>query len=325
MSIENRFIKKFYSTYRPNHIFVPVAKTRIPYTILKRQFFFRFLNTNTIKNICANNDWGHYRSSTFNGNRPHSKCIMLSFDCDYDKDTSALYSLLPILKEYNAPSSFGCVGNIMQKDPGIYQQIVNDGHEIINHTDNHYDNFNELTDHAIFKEIFFAHTVIEEITGKAPIGFRSPHCIHNRFVYPWLEYFGYTYASNVFTSASMLDIPYHPAKLGLGDYSHCVSSSWDEDNYPFTMIPMDTCPKCKGMGFSSYHYIRPGKGVHNEKKMLANWKLLLKRSESKRTVCIYLDPMDLMRHIDTIDMFREMLKYAFLNGWDFKTMGGYLG
>ncbi len=44
---------------------------------------------------------------------------------------------LDILKQYNAKASFFCIGSNIEKHPSIFQDIINDGHTIGNHTHNH--------------------------------------------------------------------------------------------------------------------------------------------------------------------------------------------
>lgn len=45
--------------------------------------------------------------------------------------------VLGILKNYNAKATFFCIGNNIEKHPGIFQHIIEDGHVIGNHTYNH--------------------------------------------------------------------------------------------------------------------------------------------------------------------------------------------
>jgi len=45
--------------------------------------------------------------------------------------------VLQTLKDYNAKATFFCIGNNIEKHPGIFQNIINDGHAIGNHTYHH--------------------------------------------------------------------------------------------------------------------------------------------------------------------------------------------
>lgn len=64
-----------------------------------------------------------------------SKTIYLTFD---DGPTPEITNwTLDILKQYNAKATFFCIGNNIEKHPGIFQNIITDGHAIGNHTHNH--------------------------------------------------------------------------------------------------------------------------------------------------------------------------------------------
>ncbi len=45
--------------------------------------------------------------------------------------------ILAQLKEYNAKATFFCIGKNVDANPEVFQQILNEGHEIGNHTHNH--------------------------------------------------------------------------------------------------------------------------------------------------------------------------------------------
>ncbi|GAA3646048.1 polysaccharide deacetylase family protein [Flavivirga jejuensis] len=63
------------------------------------------------------------------------KVIYLTFD---DGPTPEITNwTLNTLKEYNAKATFFCIGNNIKKHPDIFQNILDDGHSIGNHTYNH--------------------------------------------------------------------------------------------------------------------------------------------------------------------------------------------
>ncbi|WP_452230934.1 MULTISPECIES: polysaccharide deacetylase family protein [unclassified Lacinutrix] len=64
-----------------------------------------------------------------------TKEIYLTFD---DGPTPEITNwVLDLLKQYNAKATFFCIGNNIEKHPEIFQDIINDGHAIGNHTQNH--------------------------------------------------------------------------------------------------------------------------------------------------------------------------------------------
>src|SRR4029078_5621519 len=46
-------------------------------------------------------------------------------------------AVLEILKRYDAKATFFCIGEHVKKNFGIFQQIINDGHAVGNHSYNH--------------------------------------------------------------------------------------------------------------------------------------------------------------------------------------------
>jgi peptidoglycan-N-acetylglucosamine deacetylase len=67
-----------------------------------------------------------------NTNKPE---IFLSFDDGPVPEITP--AVLKILNEYNAKATFFCIGHNVDKYPGIYKSILEDGHTTGNHTYNH--------------------------------------------------------------------------------------------------------------------------------------------------------------------------------------------
>lgn len=64
-----------------------------------------------------------------------SKTIYLTFD---DGPTPEITNwTLTVLKQYQAKATFFCIGNNIKKHPEIFENIIQDGHAIGNHTYNH--------------------------------------------------------------------------------------------------------------------------------------------------------------------------------------------
>ncbi len=65
----------------------------------------------------------------------HENKIYLTFD---DGPTPEITEwVLALLKEHNIKATFFCIGNNIEKNPGIFKKINEDGHSIGNHTFNH--------------------------------------------------------------------------------------------------------------------------------------------------------------------------------------------
>jgi peptidoglycan/xylan/chitin deacetylase (PgdA/CDA1 family) len=63
------------------------------------------------------------------------KMIALTFDCGSDLGNT--YRILDILAEYNIKASFGLAGSWIKANPDAVRRIVQEGHQVINHTLNH--------------------------------------------------------------------------------------------------------------------------------------------------------------------------------------------
>ncbi len=64
-----------------------------------------------------------------------NKTIYLTFD---DGPTPEITNwTLDILMQYNAKATYFCIGKNVKNHPHIFQNILNDGHIVGNHTNNH--------------------------------------------------------------------------------------------------------------------------------------------------------------------------------------------
>ena len=57
--------------------------------------------------------------------------------------------ILKTLADYNAKATFFCVGNNVEKNPELYQKILDNGHAVGNHTHTHRDLYRTKTDNYI--------------------------------------------------------------------------------------------------------------------------------------------------------------------------------
>ena len=65
----------------------------------------------------------------------HDKVVYLTFDDGPTPDITEW--TLKVLASYNAKATFFCIGNNIKKHPDIFQQTINHGHAIGNHTYSH--------------------------------------------------------------------------------------------------------------------------------------------------------------------------------------------
>ena len=63
------------------------------------------------------------------------RVVYLSFDDGPDAEVTPF--VLDLLGKYNAKATFFCVGENIQRNPGLVKTLLNQGHQIGNHTHNH--------------------------------------------------------------------------------------------------------------------------------------------------------------------------------------------
>lgn len=77
--------------------------------------------------------------------------------------------VLQCLKQYNAKATFFCVGNNVSRYPHIYQQILDEGHQVGNHTNDHINGWK--TSNTIYqKNVMLAQQVINSTLFRPPYG-----------------------------------------------------------------------------------------------------------------------------------------------------------
>lgn len=109
------------------------------------------------------------------GDRTSNK-VALTFDDGPSGEFTP--AILDILKEYEVPATFFMVGSHVEKYPEIAQRIVEEGHTIGNHTQNHR-NLPTLSTVELQKEVMEATAVIAEVTGVYPSFVRPPRGMYD--------------------------------------------------------------------------------------------------------------------------------------------------
>lgn len=82
--------------------------------------------------------------------------------------------ILDVLKYYNLKATFFVIGANVQAYPDIAKRIIAEGHQIANHSMNHFD-MTTLSAPQIDVEISQAQAIIKQVTGKTPTIFAAPY------------------------------------------------------------------------------------------------------------------------------------------------------
>lgn len=125
----------------------------------------------------------------FSRGNPDLSYIALTFDDGPDPDYTPY--ILDILKEHEIKATFFLVGDHVRLYPHIARRIVEEGHEIGNHTMYHR-NLYRLRPDLIIKEMEEAHAMIKEVTGERVHLFRPPRGLYDANVKELALERGYT-------------------------------------------------------------------------------------------------------------------------------------
>jgi cellulose synthase/poly-beta-1,6-N-acetylglucosamine synthase-like glycosyltransferase/peptidoglycan/xylan/chitin deacetylase (PgdA/CDA1 family)/spore germination protein YaaH len=98
--------------------------------------------------------------------------IALTFDDGPDPEWTP--AILDILKQENVPATFFIIGKNGQAHPDLVRRIVNEGHEIGNHTFTH-PNLGEVPGTLTDLELNATQRLIESLTGRSTVLFRPPY------------------------------------------------------------------------------------------------------------------------------------------------------
>ncbi len=95
------------------------------------------------------------------------KEVYLTFD-DGPHQTITPF-VLDVLREHNAKATFFCIGKNVKEHPSIYQQVIDEGHKVGNHTHNHYNGW-KTSDDVYIKDILEAKKYIDSNLFRPPYG-----------------------------------------------------------------------------------------------------------------------------------------------------------
>ncbi len=122
-----------------------------------------------------------------------------------------------MLAKYGIKATFFVLGPDVESFPGLYKELINDGHEIASHTYSHFHDLKEKPLGIIREEIKRNHDIIKDKLRVDPIGFRAPNYSFNEKVLRVLEEERYKYDSSLSPSfypgvfpVSWLKIPKKP-------------------------------------------------------------------------------------------------------------------
>lgn len=122
------------------------------------------------------------------GRRDHN-VVCLTID---DGPHPSLHRILPILKKYGVHATFFMVGSRLSASPVLVRQVLAEGHEIGNHTQNH-ERLDQLPIEKIREEVGQCEASFEKATGGSKMTlFRPPGMDMSPNLFKVLDEYGYT-------------------------------------------------------------------------------------------------------------------------------------
>lgn len=95
------------------------------------------------------------------------KKLYLSFDDGPHPQITPM--VLDLLKEYEAKATFFCVGQNVEKHPGVFERIIAEGHSIGNHSFHHLNGW-KTNDQTYLEDVQKADAVIQSNLFRPPYG-----------------------------------------------------------------------------------------------------------------------------------------------------------
>ena len=105
-----------------------------------------------------------------------ANALALTFDDGPHPNTP---EVLAVLKKFNVPATFFCIGKNVEQHPQILQQVLSEGHTIGNHTQNHLIKWGWLSTQKVTSEIEACNISIKKHSGVEPLLFRPPFGVTN--------------------------------------------------------------------------------------------------------------------------------------------------
>ena len=109
--------------------------------------------------------------------QPVNRQIILTFDDGPDPTVTP--QVLDVLKEYQVPATFFCIGRKIPENEALLQRIHDEGHIIGNHSYSHDILLDFYPFWTIRKELRQTNELIAKVIGKKPRFFRPPYGITN--------------------------------------------------------------------------------------------------------------------------------------------------
>ena len=196
--------------------------------------------------------------------------------------------ILDLLARYGLRVTFFVPGQVMEQRPAMVEAILKGGHEIAHHSWSHAWIVN-LTLEQEREEMDKGIEIIQRMTGRKPVGYRSPAAEFSPHTLRMLGEYGFGYSSNYFDDDS--------------PYLHRIDGKLsDLVEFPFAWV-LDDAP------FFQYSITLPGRTMQAPSAVFEAWRRefdVLYRED--RYFCLAMHPQIIGRP-SRITLLEELIKY----------------
>lgn len=106
----------------------------------------------------------NYHFTSLNCNKTISKDqVSVTFDDGPNPEFTP--QVLKLLKDYDAKATFFCIGKNIEKYPSLFQEIIDQGHSVGNHTYSHANNFGFFSSEKVISELQKTNVIADKIAG----------------------------------------------------------------------------------------------------------------------------------------------------------------
>lgn len=119
-----------------------------------------------------------------------ARCKEIALTIDDGPDPVVTPQVLEILDRFQVKATFFCIGNKAAQYPELCREIIQRGHAVENHSQQHRHHFSLLGLDGFTREIAAAQETLSGITGVRPKFFRAPAGLRNPFLEPALNRLG---------------------------------------------------------------------------------------------------------------------------------------
>ena len=154
--------------------------------------------------------------------------LVLSFDCDTDEDIPAAEIFSGELARRGIRATFAVPGIQLRRGAATYRRLAEEGAEFMNHgalphaewRDTRYYSitfYSEMTREAVVEDMHAGHRIVEDVTGRTPMGFRALHfgCFQApeqlELLYDTARGLGYRYCSTTIPDCALTRGPFYDA------------------------------------------------------------------------------------------------------------------